>query len=249
MKLIQIIQLIFSTIGVIWVAIQIKNHFTKQQKSKIGVSYSIYPAITGKVYKPNFELNQYVDKSEIKIKRTCLNISNQTMQKEEDPKELFVEEIEFKNIGKKIISGADFFNNDQLGLRNSTDILNISITKETPAYINTDIEITKERINIKFDKIKPNDSIFICVLRTNNFLGNCYNYFLGQTDDIDQFYPLNIRTYKDTSLSCNRWYEEVLLLKTAWQYFKESISWSILSLLAYFFILSVIAKVILYYVK
>lgn len=247
MKLIQIIQLVFSLIGVIWVIIQIKNHFVKQQKSKIGVSYSVYPVMTKRTYKQNFELNQYIDKREIKIQKSYLNISNQTIQKEEEPEELFVEELEFKNIGKKIINGTDFFDNDQLGFKNSTDILSISVLDETPSYINTNIEVMNERVNIKFDKIKPNDSIFLSVLRIHNSYFHRYDYFLGQTEDIDTFYPLDLGT--SSSCSPNFGYKELLYLKSSWKYFRQSLLWNLLSNLLYIFIFFVIVKVIACYVK
>ena len=107
MKLFQIINLIFGIIGAIGVIIQIKNSF--EQKQKMGVSYAVYPVITGQTYSPPVEIDQNTILKEIFIKETYLDWDEQEKSKNEKITQLFVEQIEFKNIGKKNINGSDFF--------------------------------------------------------------------------------------------------------------------------------------------
>lgn len=222
MNLGQVIYSIFSVMGLIWTIIQIVSWFEKRQKQKMGISYSIHPVVSGTTYNQNFELFKHVTKKEVKIKNFSLDLDNQIVSKEQDPNKLFVEEIEFKNIGKKVISGTDFFDNDPLGVTNDSEILSISVLEITPEYINAKLEITKNRINIKFDKIKPNDSIFLSILRESNSLFKTKNDFLGQTNDINEFYPMDIYTY-DKTLLFNFWYKQILILKVLWKFLNDSI--------------------------
>lgn len=223
MKLGQIIFSIFSVMGGIWSLMQIVSWFEKRQKQKMGISYSIHPVVSGTLYYQNYELFKYVTKKEVKIKTSRLSFDNQIVSEEQEPNKLYVEEIEFKNIGKKVISGTDFFDNDKLGLKNNTEILCISVLEKTPSYINTKIEITEERININFDKIKPNDSIFLSILKENNFFFKTKNDFLGQTNDINKFYPLDVYTCDKTFSLSNFWDRQILILKVLWRHFFDSI--------------------------
>lgn len=215
MKLFQIINLIFGIIGAIGVIIQIKNSF--EQKQKMGVSYAVYPVITGQTYSPPVEIDQNTILKEIFIKETYLDWDEQEKSKNEKITQLFVEQIEFKNIGKKNINGSDFFENDRLGVKNSSNILQVSISNQTPSYINAKIEFTKEKINVNFDIIKPGDSIYLCIVCLDNFRFYTSDFFSGQTKEINKLYPLDVNTYH--KYICNNisyCYLESLYLKNVW---------------------------------
>ena len=111
--------------------------------------------------------------------------------------------------------------------------------KKYKCYI---ISGNREQYIIKFDKIKQNDSIFLCLLRINKPFFIYSDYFLGQTEDIDKFYPLDINTYEKTSLLYNFWYKQLLILKTLWKNFYDSILYSIMLNIVLIFVLCLLIK-------
>lgn len=154
--------------------------------------------------------NYLSKKYKLKIETTSTYSNNETETNVEDIENLYSLQLEFKNIGTKIIKGNDFYKNEQLGFNVETGFICASIRNETPKYINPKINIDNGVVNISFDSIKPNDSIFISILYNKKpFI--IRNFVSGKTEDIDNIYPINTKTIKFLSLFSEN--EDIMYIK------------------------------------
>ena len=113
---------------------------------------------------------------------------------------LWVNKITIKNTGNVPIKYENFYQNDKLGFENSPSIIAIQVnSKITKKYINTELNIEDDFINIKFDTIEVGDLIELNIISHHEM---CYIKLLGKTQNFDN--PNMPNKYENSSSKQNK---------------------------------------------
>ncbi len=211
-------------LGVILLILKITNFFN--QKAKIGLSYNkLRLSCNNLLYQKNID-KEFINKL---ILETSYQINENKIEKKyNDPIYIELRQYNFKNIGKKIIKGNDFYNAEKLGIIIDSNFICAGINNITPNYINASINVLKDKIEINFDVLKPNDIISILVIVYNEYNFECSHSVLGKSEDINKIIPLDIYT-ADEFYKLSSFFEKEKL------YYKEGIKLILKSIFFPFF--------------
>lgn len=240
---------ISTTLVAIWSGLQIYNHVVKQ-KQKLGIRFKSSEISNTKDY-----LKFYKDSNPEFLSDLFIEYPSPYHHSCDKPNyrdnfsSLNIYQIEFKNIGKTIISGNDFFEAEKLGVKTPFSLAISPIIEETtPEYIDAKVTLDNEKnVIIDFQDIKPGDSIYLTLISSNSLNFNA-NSFRGKTKKFDTFKAL------DYSTACKMWNlatfqeKEFLLLKEIILLLKDSflayIIVTVISFLIYFAYIVPILKTI-----
>lgn len=126
----------------------------------------------------------------------------------------------FRNIGNIKIEGKQFYRTEKLGLR-SRDIILATVNKETPNYVNPQITIDNEKLEIDFEVLDPKDEISITLL-TKNHIWDIE--VLGKTENIKKIKPIDYESLNEINPYSNGFfYRELLICKLIFNTIKSSV--------------------------
>lgn len=226
-QIFEIVGYISTCLVIIWTLIQIYKSIFKQ-KEKLGYTYK-------KINILNYE-NEPIKKKYHEHVDSILPILAYKY-KDGTSKDVVVDlkaniiahQYIFRNIGNIKIEGKQFYRTEKLGLK-SSDIILATVNKETPKYVNPQITIDNEKLEIDFEVLDPKDEISITVLTKNHLLDM---KILGKTENIKIIKPIDYESLEEgNSYSYGLFYRELLICKFVFNAIKSSaMFWCFVSLL------------------